>query len=134
MSVLDTSGVVDYLLGQGSADEVNQILTADGGCAAPDVLVFETLAVLRRLVARSVISFYRATAAVSDLGDLSVELFPTLALRERAWQLRDNMTAADALFVALAEALDEPLVTKDLCLGGAATRHTDIDVVALGQR
>lgn len=131
MSVLDTSGVVDYLLGQESARQVKQILDTEGGCAAPDILVFETLSTLRRLVARSVISPYRAGEAVSDLGDVSVALFPTLPLRERAWRRRDNMTAAAALFVALAEALHEPLVTKDHGLAAAATRHTAIRVIEL---
>ncbi len=131
MSVLDTSAIVDLLLGDGAAPAV-ELVVAKRPCAAPDVVVFETLAVLRRALARGAISERRANAAVIDLGDLSVELFPTLALRERAWELRKNMTAADALFVALAEALDEPLVTKDSGMAAAATRHTDIEVIELG--
>ncbi|MGI8947480.1 MAG: type II toxin-antitoxin system VapC family toxin [Ornithinimicrobium sp.] len=129
--MLDTSAVVDYLLGQSSAGQVKEIIDAEGGSAAPDIVVSETLSALRRLVARSVIRPYRAGQAVSDLGDISVALFPTLAFRERAWRFRDNMTAADALFVALAEALDEPLVTKDHRLATATRRHTGVRVVEL---
>lgn len=131
MTVLDTSAVVDLLLGDGAASEVARILD-EGICAAPDVLVFETIAVLRRALARSALSERRASTAVADLGDLSVELFPTLVLRERTWELRRNVTAADALFVALAEALDEPLATKDRALAAAAARHTGIEVIELG--
>ena len=57
---------------------------------------------------------------------------PTLALRDRAWELRENMTAADALFVALAERLDEPLATKDRGLARAAREHAQVDAIELG--
>jgi predicted nucleic acid-binding protein len=62
---------------------------------------------------------------------MALDLFPTLPLRTPAWQLRRHMTAADALFVALAEALAEPLVTKDRALADVAARHADVEVVAL---
>jgi predicted nucleic acid-binding protein len=52
-----------------------------------------------------------------------------MALRTRAWELRDNLTAADALFVALAEQLDERLVTKDAGLVAAAREQTQVAAV-----
>jgi predicted nucleic acid-binding protein len=52
-------------------------------------------------------------------------------LRRRAWELRHNLNAADALFVALAERLDEPLATKDTALARAASKHTTIATVVL---
>jgi len=61
------------------------------------------------------------------LGDLAVELYPSLPLRGRAWELRSNLTAADALFVTLAEQLGEPLATKDPALAKAAAKHTAIE-------
>jgi predicted nucleic acid-binding protein len=94
--------------------------------------VFELLAVLRRDAARGELSDSRARGAVEDLGDLAVDLFPTLALRHRAFELRLNLTVADALFVALAELLGEPLATKDRGLANAAREHTGVDVVLLG--
>lgn len=129
MTVLDTSGAVDYLLGSGAAAEVEALLTREGTLAAPDLLVFEVLAVLRRMAARGEVPEARARGAVDDLGDVAVELFPMLELRPRVWELRRNITAADALFVALAEALGEPLATKDRGLADAAARH--VGVVAL---
>ena len=131
MTVLDTSVVIDFLLGEESAHAVARILEKEGFAAAPDLLVYEVLAVLRRQVTLGALTPRRAAAAVADLGDLTLELFPTLPLRHRAWELRDNLTAADALFVALAERLGEPLVTKDRGLVAAARAHTAIDVVEL---
>jgi predicted nucleic acid-binding protein len=128
VTVLDSSVVIDYLLADGVAGQVQAILNAGGPAAAPDVLVFEILAVLRRDVARGEIDEMRALGAIADLGDLSAELFPTLALRRRAFELRHNMTAADALFVVLAEVLDEPLATKDRGLAAAARENTQVNV------
>lgn len=119
MTVLDTSGVVDFLLGVGAAREVEQLLLDEGELASPDVVVFETVAVLRRLTLAGELGEERAAGAVSDLGDLPLRLYPSLLLRERAWELRANLTTADAVFVALAELLNEPLATKDRGLSAA---------------
>ncbi len=133
MTVLDTSGVVDYLLGAGVAKQVQELMNAEGELAAPDMLVFEVLAVLRRESHRGAIANDRAAGAVEDLGEISVELFPSLPLRKRAWALRRNLTAADALFVALAEDLDEPLATKDSALAREIAKHAAITVLQLGE-
>jgi predicted nucleic acid-binding protein len=132
VTVLDTSGVVDYLLGGGVAEQVREIMSAEGELAAPDILVFEVLAVLRRESHRGAIANDRAATAVEDLGELSIELFPSLLLRERAWALRRNLTAADALFVALAEDLDEPFATKDSALAREVAKHANVAVLRLG--
>lgn len=134
MTVLDTSGVIDYLLGVGVAEEVQELIRQEGELAAPDVLVFEVLAVLRREGLRGAIGDDRAAGAVSDLGELPIQLFPSLPLRERVWGLRSNLTAADALFVALAESLREPLATKDRALAGEAAKHASLTVLRLGRQ
>lgn len=131
MTVFDTSVIVDYLVGDGVATEVASLLTGAVG-AAPDVMVFEVLAVLRRDALRGDLQPDRAAGAVEDLGGLSLDLFSGLALRDRAWELRDNMAVADAMFVGLAERLDEPLATKDRRLAAAARDHTSITVLELG--
>jgi predicted nucleic acid-binding protein len=132
VTVLDTSAVIDFLTGQGVASAVQGLLTEATPAAAPDVLVFEVLAVLRGDVARGDLSERRARLALVDLGDLSVELFPALSLRNRAFALRRNLTAADALFVALAESLTEPLATKDRALARAAREQSGAEVLLLG--
>lgn len=106
-------------------------MTREGELSAPDILVFEVLAVLRRESLRRTLSDTRATGAVEDLADLPIALFPCLALRERAWALRRNFTAADALFIALAEQLNEPLATKDSALAAEVSKHTTAAVLAL---
>ncbi|MDP2710539.1 MAG: type II toxin-antitoxin system VapC family toxin [Solirubrobacteraceae bacterium] len=131
MTVVDTSVVVDYLLGIGVADRVHATLTLGEELAAPDLLVFEVLAVLRRLTGRDELSAERAAGAVTDLGDVPLMLFSSLPLRDRAWALRENLTAADALFVALAEHLGEPLATKDAALARAARVHAAVEIVDL---
>lgn len=132
MTVLDTSCVVDLLLGEDVADQVLDVLRAEGEAAAPELVVFEALAVLRRGRLRGEIGAERAAGAVKDLGDVSLALFPAMPLRERAWELRDSMTTADALFVALAERLSEPLITKDRRLAKAARAQTKVKVQTLG--
>ncbi len=133
MTVLDTSVVIDFLLGDGVAAEVEELLVGEGAAAAPDLLVFEVLAVLRRAVLRQKLDPARAQGAIDDLGDLPIELFATLPLRRRAWELRENLTAADALFVALAEHLDEPLATSDRGLASAAREHARVETLELGR-
>lgn len=132
MTVLDTSAVVDYLLGSGVAEQVQSLFVSEGELAAPDLLVFETVAVIRRDAQREAIAADRAAAAIADLGDLPIELFPSMPLRSRAWSLRSNLTAADALFVSLAESLDEPLATKDAALARAAGTHAAVTALILG--
>lgn len=131
MTVIDSSAAVDLLLGAGVAADVEVLMESQGELAAPDLLVFEVLAVIRRQALRGQLADARATGAVQDLGDLAVELFPSLPLRGRAWELRSNLTAADALFVALAEQLGEPLATKDSALAKAAAKHTAVEVIRL---
>ncbi len=131
MTVLDTSGAVDFLLGGPASTVVGTLMLTEGELAAPDVLVFEVIAVLRRLALGGMLEANRAAGAVADLGDLPVSLFPSLPLRQRAWQLRANLTAADGLFVALAELLGEPLATKDRALMSAAGTHPDVSATFL---
>jgi predicted nucleic acid-binding protein len=131
VTIVDTSAVVDFLVGAGASAEVEALIAREREVAAPDLLVFEVIAVFRRHVRRGSIGLERAKAAIEDLGDLAVEIFPTLPLRERAWELRDNLTTADALFVALAELLDEPLATKDRGLASAAQQHARVQVIEL---
>lgn len=132
MTVVDTSVVVDFLLGGGAARNVEELMAHEGEVAAPELLVFETLAVLRRETSRGHVPERRAQAAVVDLGELPVALFPALPLRLRAWELREDLTAADAIFLALAEQLEEPLATKDFGLAAVGEREAKVDVLRFG--
>lgn len=133
MTVIDSSAVIDYLAGAGNLDQTRELLERpELPASSPDLLVFEVLAAMRRSLLRGTTQPRRAEGAVRDLGDLAIELFPSMPLRFRAWDLRKNMTMGDALFVALAELLDEPLATKDRRLARAARRLTGIETIVIG--
>jgi predicted nucleic acid-binding protein len=87
--------------------------------AAPDLLRVEVVSVLRRQLAASLITPSQASAAVDDLLDLPLSVFPTAPLLQRTWQLRDNLTPYDACYVGLAEALDCTLLTADTRLANS---------------
>jgi len=127
VTVLDTSAAVDYLFGAGVAADVQALFDKEVTLAAPDLL-----AVIRREALRRALAPERAAGAIEDLGDLPVDLTPGLELRHRVWELRENFTSADAMFVSLAEALDEPLATKDKALAVAAKAHTSAEVTLFG--
>ena len=131
MTVLDASGAIDYLLGWSAAEEVERLLSSERQLSAPDILIFEVIAALRRQTLRGQLADSRARAALADLGDMRLRLYPSLILRERAWQLRDNLTAADALYVALAEQLREPLASKDSALLAAVETLDGVAVSVL---
>jgi predicted nucleic acid-binding protein len=81
--------------------------------AAPHLMPVEVANILRRAAQTGELSEEIATLAHADLSALPVELFPYEPLAERVWSLRANVTAYDAWYVALAEALDAPLATLD---------------------
>jgi predicted nucleic acid-binding protein len=132
VTVVDSSAVIDLLLGTGVASELTEILESQPPAAAPDLLVFEVVAVLRRHVLRGWVEADRAGAAIDDLGDLTIDLYPSLPLRARVWGLRKNITAADAMYVALAEWLRVPLATKDQALAAAVSAHSRAEVLEFG--
>src|ERR1700722_16690792 len=107
--VLDASATVEFLLLTPIGSRVQEKIFADGESAhAPHLLDLEVAQVIRRLVASDVISVGRAEEALDDLLDLSLIRHPHLPWLPRIWDLRHNLTAYDAAYVALAEALDAP--------------------------
>ena len=129
MTVLDTSGVVDFLLGTGVAATVQRLLEDEREVAAPDLLVMEVLAVLRREASRG-LTDERASGAVHDLGDVGLTLFPSLAVRDRAWELRRNFTIADALFISIGT-VEKRIASVFSKLGLAAERELNRRVAAV---
>jgi predicted nucleic acid-binding protein len=81
--------------------------------AAPDLVDVETVAVLRKRWIAGTVSDRRFAAAISDLEQLDLDRYPALPLMRRAYELRANVTAYDAAYVALAEALECELLTSD---------------------
>jgi predicted nucleic acid-binding protein len=87
---------------------------------APALLPFECANIIRRHEAAGLIGSDQAAQAHADLLDLAVELWPYETLAARVWELRQNLTSYDAAYVALAEAIDVPLVTFDRRLARAS--------------
>jgi len=108
--VADASVTVAYLLGQASIEERRALLDDVHAPALIDVEVTQTL---RGLLRASKIDRQRAEQAREDLADLAIRRHPDASLLRRAWDLRDACTTYDALYVALAEAIDASLVTRD---------------------
>lgn len=99
--------------------EARELLRNHRTLAAPDLVDVETTAVLRRRWLAGTVTVERFEHAVDDLVDLPLIRFPTLRLMHRAFELRANVTAYDACYVALAEALGWPLCTADRRLAQA---------------
>jgi predicted nucleic acid-binding protein len=96
---------------------------------APHLVDIEITHVLRRYAAASDMSAERGREALEDPADLSVRRYPHDIFLPRVWELRANLTAYDAVYVALAEALGAPLLTRDRRIASAARRHARVEVV-----
>lgn len=132
MIVVDTSAVVHALVGQPSSADLLSRLERDGDLHAPHLIDVEALQVLRRLVTAGLLSADRAADARADLRDLGIVRYPHGGLLERAWELSANLTAYDAVFVALSEFLDAPLVTGDKRLANAPGHHAVVELFPVG--
>ena len=129
MIVLDASAVVDLLLRVGRAARVEDRIRADPSLHAPGLLDLEVAQAVRRAVAAGEISEARGGRAVVALAALSVRRYPHAPLLARIWRLRSQLTAYDAAYVALAEVLDAPLVTRDARLGRASGHRAKVEVL-----
>lgn len=117
--VLDASIVVD-LLARFSPAPLEQLLFAPGAVlAAPALLDIEVLQALRRLDSAGAIPESRQDQLIKALSALRIRRFPHESLLDAIWQLRQNLTAYDATYVALARTLGAQLVTRDLRLARA---------------
>lgn len=117
--VCDASAIVTVLLDSGDGGDWLARRLAAAEVCAPALLPFECANVIRRHELAGLISSDQAAQAHADLLDLPVDLFPYEVLAQRVWQLRGNLTSYDAAYVALAEALDAPLITLDRRIASA---------------
>ena len=125
MIVVDASVAVSALLNDGDARR----MVGENTLAAPHLVDAEVLHTLRRLLSRGQMSAEEAERAVHRWRLLGVQRFPLIGLVPRIWALRDNLSAYDAAYAALAEALDCPLVTTDGRLAAAPGPQCPITVL-----
>ena len=130
MIIVDASALLDVLLRTPAADAVEDQVFAPGETLhAPHLIDVETAQVIRRYAANGNIDGERGRLALADLADFPLQRYPHDFLLPRIWSLRNNLTAYDAAYVALAEALDAPLLTRDRRLAAAAGHHARIILV-----
>ena len=128
--VIDASALLEVLLRTPAASAVERRLFApDQTLHAPHLLDIEVAQVIRRYAANGDIDGDRGRAALADLADLPVRRYPHDVLLSRIWDLRNNLTAYDAAYVALAEALDAVLLTRDQRIATAAGHHARVELV-----
>jgi predicted nucleic acid-binding protein len=128
--VLDASAALELLLRTKAGLAVEARLFNRGESRhAPHLLDIEVTQVLRRYAASGVATPERCREALDDLADLPLTRYPHDFLLARVWELRTNLTAYDAVYVALAEALDAPLLTRDRRLSNAPGNRARIEVV-----
>ena len=133
MIVLDASAAIEWLLGTSKAEAVEARLftgrSRSRSWHTPHLLDVEVAQVLRRLVRSQAVSQARAAQALDDLADMPLTRYPHDWLLPRIWALRANLTAYDAAYVAVAEALGAPLVTCDRRLTDAPGHRARILIV-----
>jgi predicted nucleic acid-binding protein len=128
--VLDASAVLEIVLGTAvGARFRRRILSRGESLHAPHLMDVEVAHVLRRYALANEISEQRGQAAITDLADLAITRYPHDRLLLRAWQLRDNLTGYDAIYVALSEALGAPLITRDRRLAVASGHRAAVEVL-----
>ena len=128
MLVLDTSAIVEVVAGRAPSPLLVDRLADDGDLHAPHLIDVEVLHVLRRLTFTGALSDDRAQDARTDFADLALLRYPHEHLADRVWELRHNLTPYDGVFIALAEALDAPLVTCDVRLAAAPGIGVDVEL------
>ncbi len=127
--VLDASVAVEIVLARDGGSALARLQSADEGTHAPDLINAEVLHAIRRYRLSGRLGEGRAQRSVDAYLDLPIARHPTSALLGRAWSLADRLTAYDAMYVALSEALDATLLTADRRLSRAAGELVDVAVV-----
>ena len=128
--VTDASALVEVLLRMPAATAVEaQLFDSGRTLHAPHLLDVEVAQVIRRHAASGRIAERRGSAALEVLTGMPIQRYPHDTLLARIWELRGNLSAYDAAYVALAEALDAPLLTRDQRLAGAARRYARVEVI-----
>jgi predicted nucleic acid-binding protein len=128
--VVDASALVEVLLHTPVAASIARRIFVPGQTLhAPHLVDIEITQALRRSVLAGHLSDTRARMALTDLDAIAMRRYPHDSLLSRVWALRNNLSAYDGVYVALAEALAAPLITRDVRLAGAAGHGARIELV-----
>jgi len=126
--VVDSAALVDALSAVAGSEELRAYLGGEE-LHAPTLVDYEVVSAVRGLTLCGHLSAERAADLLTDFDDIRIERWPAAdALRRRAFQLRHNLSAYDAAYVALAESLECPLVTRDARLARSRGHDAQIHV------
>ena len=117
--VVDASVLVATLVDSGAEGLWSEQVMAQSFVVAPQLVIVESLNILRRLELAGHVTELEASSAQREISELEIELVPVRPFEDRIWQLRHNLTSYDAWYVAAAEALELPLATLDRRLARA---------------
>jgi predicted nucleic acid-binding protein len=127
---LDSSTVIEVLLRTDAASHIEQrIFSAEESLHAPHLLDLEVAQVMRRYYASGEIASERGGEAIDDLTGMPITRYPHDLLLPRIWELRHNLTAYDAAYVALAEILPAVFLTCDARLASAPGHSATIELI-----
>lgn len=127
--IVDASIIASALGDDGPDGERARARLTGERLVAPQLVYLEVASVWRRATRGGRLDARRATQALADLADLPLAQAPHQPLLRRIWELRDNLTPHDAAYVALAEALNEPLLTADRRLARASGERCEIELL-----
>lgn len=130
MIVVDASVLATALSDDGPDGDRVRVRLRGEELAAPTLIDFEVASVFRGAVRAGRLEDRRARQALTDLAEMPLQRASPVPLLERIWELRDNVTAYDAAYVALAETLGTVLLTADGRLGRAPGARCAIEIFA----
>ncbi len=133
MIVADANIVAVALLDAGENGDLARERLRGERLVAPALIDVEVLSIWRGLVRGGRASAARIEQALDELRDLPLRRADDRPLVHRCWELRDNVAAYDAVYVALAEALAVPLVTSDVRLSRASGPRCEVQVLQIGR-
>lgn len=129
MIVVDASALIETLLRTPAADAVDAwLFRPQQTVHAPHLIDVEVAQVIRRYARLGEIDAERGRTTLVDLNDFPLRRYPHALFLSRIWAMRHTLTAYDAAYVALAEALEARLLTRDRRLAAAATGHVHVEL------
>lgn len=130
MIVVDASVLIEHLVKTSISDAIGARFAEHGeSLHAPYLIDIEVAQIIRKFVTRGQLDPARGKLAIENLAEFRITRYPHNTLLPRIWELRHNFTAYDAAYIALAEALSAPLLTRDTGLLTTNVHRAEIELI-----